>query len=84
MGRSHQGLRVLAGVFLVVAWLVAVIGLLGAVGVFLGGAAGTPRAMGAVVLAVGALYFCVFSAFSGILRILLTIEEQTRKSPPIS
>jgi len=70
----------LSVVFTVVAWVVVGVSLVGAVGILVGGGApDTPRAMSLAVVGLGGLYFCLFHALSGILRLLLVIEEQTRK-----
>ena len=79
MNSSYKGLQLLSTVFTWVAWAVLAIGIIGAVGVVLGNTPGTPRAVGLVVLAVGGLYCCLLHALSGIIRLLLAIEEQTRK-----
>ena len=80
MEKRHKGLHALSVVFTVVAWVAVVIGVIGAVGILVGGGApDTPRAVSLAVLGIGALYFCLFNALSGILRLLLVIEEQTRK-----
>lgn len=77
----HNGLRILSIFFKVIAWLAVGIGLIGTIGIVLGGGAPqTPRIAGLAVLAVSALYFCLFWALSGIIQLLLAIEAQTRKT----
>lgn len=79
MASAHNRLRVFASVFRIVAWVALGVGAIGSVGIVLGGAPDTPRPMGLLVLLVAALYFCLFSTLDGIIRVLLSIEEQTRK-----
>lgn len=78
MDKPYKALRILTVVFRVVAWGALGVGLAGAVGVFAGTVQGTPRQAGVVILAVSILYFCLFSALSGILTLLLALEERTR------
>ncbi len=75
----HKSLRLFARIFAITAWLSVAIGVIGAVGVAIGQSPETPRAMALVVLAVSALYFCLFSAAARVIQLLLTIEEHTRK-----
>lgn len=81
MEKPYKALQILTVVFRVVAWGALAVGVAGAVGVFSGTVSGTPRQAGFVILAVGILYFCLFSALSGILTLLLMLEERTRRSP---
>lgn len=67
-------------IFKVVAWAALIIGLVGAVGVLVGG--GTPeapRGVSLVILLVSLLYFLIFYTVGELIRVLLVIEEQTRK-----
>ncbi len=80
MQNQHKGLRAFVVVFTVTAWGALALSLIGAVSIVIGGGGPqTPPAVGLVVLAAGGLYFCLLQALSGIIRLLLTIEEQTRK-----
>lgn len=81
MEKPYSALRVLTIVFRVVAWGALAVGIAGAVGVLTGAVHDTPRSAGLVILAVGSLYFCLFSALSGILTLLLVLEERTRSAP---
>ena len=78
MEKPYKTLRILTVVFRVVSWGALAVGLAGAAGVLSGKVQGTPRPVGFVVMAVSVLYFCLFSALSGILTILLTLEARTR------
>ena len=88
MDTPHKGLHRLALVFTVVAWGAVVMGVVGSVGIFItggglppggGGPPPPPKSMGLVVLLMSGLYSCLFHALSGIIRLLLLIEEQVRK-----
>ncbi len=81
MEKPYSALRVLTVVFRVVAWGALTVGILGAGGVLTGAVHDPPRPAGLVILAVGSLYFCLFSALSGILSLLLVLEERTRHTP---
>ena len=77
MGHPDRFLRILSVIFAIVAWCALAIGLVGGVSVLVG-MTPPPRPVGLVIVVVGALYFCLFSALSGIIRLLLTLEERTR------
>lgn len=81
MDKPFRTLRILSVVFQVVAWGALAIGVAGGIGIVSGSVQGTPRQAGAVVLAIAGLYFCLFTALSGILTLLLTLEERSRHTP---
>jgi len=76
--RRYYSLRTIAGIYQVLAWLIAVIG---GIGVIVATASATDSD-GAVVFIVGALYvfFVVLTmlAFSAFIRLMLSVEESTR------
>lgn len=78
MEKPFRALRILSVVFQVVAWGALAIGVAGAIGILVGNVPNTPRQAGLAILGISALYFCLFSAFSGILTLLLTLEERSR------
>ena len=80
MDRRYQGLRVLAVGFQVLAWGILVVGTITGLAVLVGMSHSAPKAMGLAILGVSILYFCLLAAFSGVLTLLLTIEEHTRPS----
>lgn len=78
----HKSLGLLSVLFTITAWGALVVGVIGAVGIVMGGGAPqTPRVAAVAVLAVSVLYYGLFLALSGIIKILLAIEAQTRKTP---
>jgi hypothetical protein len=82
MEKKFKLLRTFGVVFKVLAWAALVIGAIGTVGVLVtGGTPETPRAMSIVILIVGALYFVIFYTIGEVVKLLLAIEEQTRKTP---
>lgn len=82
MEKKFKLLHLFGTVFKVLAWAALVIGVIGTVGVLVtGGTPETPRAMSAVILIVGALYFVIFYTVGEVIKVLLAIEEQTKKSP---
>ena len=80
MDKRYQGLRVLAIGFQILAWGVLVVGMTAGLAVLVGMSHAAPKAMGLAILGVSTLYFCLLSAFSGVLSLLLTIEQRTRSS----
>ena len=84
MDKKFKLLRTFSVVFKILAWATLVIGLVGTVGVLVaGGTPETPKAMSVVILIVGALYFVIFYTVGEVIKVLLAIEEQTRKTPSI-
>ena len=80
MEKKFKLLRTFGVVFKVLAWAALVIGAIGTVGVLVtGGTPEAPRAMSIVILIVGALYFVIFWTVGEVVKLLLAIEEQTRK-----
>ena len=74
-------LRVIAVLFKVIAWAALLVGIIGAVGLFLSkGNPATPKGVSFVILLVSSLYFMVFFALSEIIHLLFVIEQQTRKT----
>lgn len=80
MGNRYKGLRILAVSFQVLAWAILVLGATAGLAVLVGVNASTPKGMGAAILGVSAIYFCLLSALSGILNLLLVLEERSRLS----
>ncbi|MBI3318895.1 MAG: hypothetical protein HYZ90_07155 [Candidatus Omnitrophica bacterium] len=81
MENRFRQLKVLGVVFKVVAWGAGIVGAVGAVGTLMsGGSPGTPRGVSAMILLVSALYFVIFYTVGEVIRLLLAIEERTRKS----
>ena len=80
MAHPYKGLRLLALLFRVVAWGVLIVGAVSGLVVLAGLAAGVQRRGGLPILAISALYFCLFQTLGGIIHLLLTLEERTRKS----
>ena len=80
MDRRYPGLRVLTVGFQVLAWGVLTVGAIAGLVVLSGMNHSAPKAMGLAILGVSTLYFCLLSTLSGILTLLLTIEERTRPS----
>lgn len=77
-------LRTFGLVFKILAWASLVIGAIGAVGILVtGGTPETPRAVSLVILLVSAIYFVIFYTVGEVIKLLLTIEENTRKGPPL-
>ena len=79
MENRYKGLQVLAVVFSVVSWGVLIVGVVAGVSVLTGASHAAPRPMGFMILAVSGLYFCLFGALSGMIGVLLAIEEHTRR-----
>ena len=85
MEKRFKLLKLFGLLFKVIAWVCLLLGIVGAVGVFVAGnsqAQGVPpRAVGiAVVLAAWSLFFLIFYTVSEVIGILLTIEENSRKN----
>ncbi|MBI3616032.1 MAG: hypothetical protein HY211_05915 [Candidatus Omnitrophica bacterium] len=87
MEKRFKLLRIFGLIFKVIAWACLLLGIVGAVGVFVAGTA--PQAPGAkvpppaiaiaVVLAAWTLFFLIFYTVSELIKLLLTIEENSRK-----
>ena len=74
-------LKILSIVFKVLAFASVVIGLVAAVGVLVsGGTPEVPRQTSLLLVVGGVFQFVVFFTVSEVIRLLLAIEEQTRKS----
>ena len=80
MSKPFKSLRIFSIVFQVVAWGALVLGMAGAVGILVGQVPNTPRQASLIVLGMAGLYFCLFSALSGIMSLLLTLEERSRST----
>lgn len=80
MGSPFKLLRIFGVLFKGVAWAALVVGIVGAVGVLVGG--GTPQAPRSISMAIflsSALYFILFYTLGEIIRLLLVVEQNTRK-----
>ena len=81
MENSYKVLRI---VVKIMEWLAYIVGVLGVLSFFIiligGGQPGSPRSMSIVALLVGALYFAILYTFSGIVKLLMDIAENTRKN----
>ncbi len=74
-------LKIFGLIFKVLAFASVAIGLMTAVGVFVsGGTPEVPRQMSFLFIVGGAFQFFVFYTVGEVIRLLLAIEEQTRKS----
>ncbi len=81
MEERFRLLKVFGLVFKVLAWAALIFGLVGVVGVLIsGGTPETPRAMALQVFLSTGLSFVIFYTVAEVIKLLLTIEEQTRKS----
>ena len=80
MENSYKLLRI---VVKIMEWLAYIVGVLGVISFFIiligGGQPGSPRSMSVVALLVGALYFAILYTFSGIVKLLMDIAENTRR-----
>ncbi len=82
MDSSFKLLRNLGVIFKLVAWAALVFGLIGMVGVLMGGGApGTPRGVSFIILLVSVLYFVIFYTVAEVIKLLLVLEERSRKTP---
>ena len=84
MGNRFKLLRVFGLIFKVIAWVSLFLGIVGAVGIFVAtapqGQGIPPKAVGiAVVLVAWTLFFLIFYTVSELIKLLLTIEENSRK-----
>ncbi len=79
----EKSYKVLGIVVKIMEWLAYIVGVLGVLSFFIiligGGQPGSPRSMSIVALLVGALYFAILYTFSGIVKLLMEIAENTRK-----
>ena len=74
-------LKIFGFIFKVLAFASVVIGLVAAVGVLVsGGTPEVPRQTSLLLVVGGVFQFVVFFTVSEVIRLLLAIEEQTRKS----
>ena len=80
MQNSHRILNISSIIFKVLAWSALLVGMVGSVGLLVsGGTPATPRSNSAVILFVSALYFVIFFTVSEVIKMLLAIEQNTRK-----
>ncbi len=79
----EKSYKVLGIVVKVMEWLAYIVGVLGVISFFIiligGGQPGSPRSMSIVALLVGALYFAILYTFSGIVKLLMDIAENTKR-----
>ncbi len=81
MERNFKLLRVFSVFFKVFAWVALIIGLIGVVGILMkGGTPETPKTLSISMLAVSLLYFVIFYAAGDAIRLLLVLEERSKKS----
>ena len=74
-------LKIFGLIFKVLAFASIVIGLVTAIGIFVsGGTPEVPRQMSLLFVVGGAFQFVVFYTVGEVIRLLLSIQEQTRKS----
>ncbi|MFC2061456.1 hypothetical protein ACFLUV_02995 [Elusimicrobiota bacterium] len=75
--------KILRLVVKIIEWLAYIVGVLGVISFFIiligGGQPGSPRSMSIVALLVGVLYFAILYTFSGIVKLLLDIANNTKK-----
>ncbi len=77
---QNKVLLIVVKIMEILAWLVGGLGVLSFFIILIGGGQpGSPRGMSIVALLVGALYFAILYTFSGIVKLLMNIEENTRK-----
>ena len=79
MAHPYKGLRLLSLLFRVLAWVVLVVGTVSGLVVLAGLAVGVQRRGGLAILAISALYLCLFQTLGGIVHLLLTLEERARQ-----
>ncbi len=79
----EKSYKVLGIVVKIMEWLAYIVGVLGVISFFIiligGGQPGSPRSMSIVALLVGALYFAILYTFSGIVKLLMDIAENTKR-----
>lgn len=77
---SKKVLTVVVKIMEVLAWIVGVLGVLSFFIILIGGGQpGSPRSMSVVALLVGALYFAILYTFSGVVKLLMEIAENTKR-----
>ncbi|MBN2406609.1 MAG: hypothetical protein JXJ19_02830 [Elusimicrobia bacterium] len=80
MASKYKILKIVVKIMEVMAWIVGGLGVLSFFIILIGGGQpGSPRSMSLVALLVGTLYFAILYTFSGIVKLLLEIAENTRK-----
>ncbi len=80
MDNRFKLLKIFGVLFKILAGLSIAIGLVGAVGVLInGGTPEVPRGISVAILLQAGILFVIFYAVSEIIKILLVIEENTRK-----
>ncbi len=78
--QNFRLLRIFGVIFKVFAWIIIVIGLIGTVSLFLkGGTPEVPRTLSISILTQSAVLFLVFYALGEVIKLLLVLEERTRK-----
>lgn len=77
---SVKLLKIVAYLFSVLSWFLFLVAVFGAAGIVLGNSGNLPKPMAILILLGAGLYFCLFQALSGILGLLLVLEERTRSS----
>ena len=71
-------------VFQVFAWIAAALGVVFFLVILIGGGSpDAPRATSVLALGLGAFYFVFFFLVSEVLRLLTSIEQNTRKEEPV-
>lgn len=79
MDGNYKVLRIAVTVFKVVAWVAAGLGVFSSLIIFAGiGQPDTPPWMGVVTLVIGAFYFFLFLVASGVIKLLLDMNERIK------
>ena len=79
MGKNKI-LKIVVKIMEVLAWVVGALGILSFFIILIGGGQpGSPRSMSIVALLVGALYFAILYTFSGVVRLLMEISDNTKR-----
>ncbi|MFW6134930.1 MAG: hypothetical protein ACOC5R_05085 [Elusimicrobiota bacterium] len=77
---KYKILRMVVLIMEVLAWIVGALGIISFFIILIGGGQpGSPRSMSIVALLVGVLYFAILYAFSGIIKLLFEIAENTKR-----
>ena len=78
---NFKVLKIFGIVFKVFAWVILVVGLIGAAGFFVkGGTSEVPKTISISILTQSLVLFLVFYAFGEVIKLLLVLEERTKKS----
>ena len=73
-------LKIFSVIFKILAWVIVLVGLVGTVGLFMkGGTPEVPKTMSISILTQSLVLFLVFYTFGEIIRLLLVLEERSKK-----